>query len=158
MFTEAVKELDSWVIRQNEESRTEGMALLPPCEIRLLGQSALFEAAVDLPLVGTVDVDVFANYQHSVQTQFAKLLKKRGLLLDPVGHVAWMPQETQYENVYDGLLVKGFIAEPDFVLLSKALKAPNKNRILLVEYLACGASPLFLKLANKYGVDLEQFV
>lgn len=44
------------------------------------------------------------------------------------------------------------------VLLSKALKAPAKNRSLLTEYLAMGASERFLELAEKYHLDLEQFV
>ena len=44
------------------------------------------------------------------------------------------------------------------VLVSKALKAPAKNRSLLTEYLAKGASQRFLDMAKKYGVDLEQFL
>lgn len=50
------------------------------------------------------------------------------------------------------------VAEPDAVLLSKALKAPDKNRALLTEYLALGATERFLTLARKYALDLEQFL
>lgn len=50
------------------------------------------------------------------------------------------------------------IAEPEAVLVSKALKAPDKNRVLITDYLAHGPSPRFLALAEKYHVDLEQFL
>ncbi len=50
------------------------------------------------------------------------------------------------------------LAEPEAILLSKALKAPAKNRALIVEYLAKGATERFMTLAQKYALDLEQFV
>jgi hypothetical protein len=50
------------------------------------------------------------------------------------------------------------LAEPEAVLVSKALKAPAKNRQLLVEYLASGPSDRFMKLVAKHTVDLEQFL
>jgi hypothetical protein len=54
--------------------------------------------------------------------------------------------------------VEAFVADPDAVLVSKALKAAEKNRALVTEYLAKGASERFFDLARKYRVDLEQFV
>ena len=49
------------------------------------------------------------------------------------------------------------MADPDAVLISKALKAARKNEALITEYLAKGASERFFNLARKYRVDLEQF-
>jgi hypothetical protein len=43
-------------------------------------------------------------------------------------------------------------------LILEALKAPVRNRPLMTEYLANGASERFLALASKYEVDLEQFL
>ena len=51
-----------------------------------------------------------------------------------------------------------WVADPDAVLISKAYKAPEKNMGLITEYLAKGASERFFELAQKYAVDLEQFV
>ncbi len=76
----------------------------------------------------------------------------------PVGHEAWMPKETKYELVWDGHLVMGLVAHQDYVLASKALKAPAKNHALIVEYLASGATALFIELAETYAIDLEQFL
>ncbi len=69
-----------------------------------------------------------------------------------------MPAETQYSELYSGRFVRLLLADPEAVLVSKALKAPVRNRPLLTEYLAKGASDRFLKLASKYAVDLEQFL
>ncbi len=130
---------------------------MPPCRIRLIGQLALIEAKVDLSLVATSDVDVYATYQHPVQKEFERLLERHGFVLDPVGHEAWMPTETQYALVHPGANVRGEIADAECVLLSKALRAPVKNRNLITEYLAKGASARFLDLARRYGLDLGAF-
>jgi hypothetical protein len=50
------------------------------------------------------------------------------------------------------------VADPDAVLISKAARAPEKNKALITEYLAKGASERFFELARKHDVDLEQFV
>lgn len=68
-----------------------------------------------------------------------------------------MPRETKYDELFAGRHVRMLLAEPDAVLVSKALKAPVKNRALITEYLRGGASERFLKLALKYKVELERF-
>jgi hypothetical protein len=158
MFVRLLRELDEWVERSNREARSEGMAAIRPCSIRLLGQMALFEAGVPLTLVATHDVDVYANFDWAVRKELERLLARAGRVLDPLGHEVWMPQETEYDLVFTGRWVQGLVAQPDFVLLSKALKAPEKNRALIVELLATGASPRFFALAERYELDLEQFL
>ena len=69
-----------------------------------------------------------------------------------------MPRETRYDLLYKGTYVDAAVADPDAVLISKARKAPEKNKALITEYLAKGASERFFELAQKYAVDLEQFV
>lgn len=158
MFLELLRRLDRWIEDANAEAREEGMATLRPCTIRLLGQTALIEAGVELTLIATQDVDVYADYDFIVRKELERLLLARGRVLDPAGHEVWMPEETEYALVYEGRWVTGYVAEPDFVLLSKALKAPEKNRALIVELLATGPSERFLALAERYDLDLEQFL
>lgn len=134
------------------------MAAIRPCSIRLLGQMALLEADLPLTLVATHDFDVYADFDWAVRKEFEALLAKRGRVLDPLGDEVWMPAETQYDLVFEGRWIRGFVAQPDFVFLSKAMKAPEKNRALIVEVLATGASPRFLELAERYSLDLEQFL
>lgn len=158
MLIEVFAELDAWVTGANVQARRDGVLPHTPCEIRVLRQTALIEASVDLTLAATQDVDVYANYEWPVRKEFERLLHLRGKSLDAHGHEVWMPDETQYDLVYDGRNVKGRLAQTDFVLLSKALKAPTKNAALVTEYLARGASERFLRLTRRYTVDLEPFL
>jgi hypothetical protein len=119
---------------------------------------ALMETGVKLTLAATKDVDVYADYDDSVEREFGRLLAAAGHELDPVGHEIWMLRETRYTKLYAGRFVQMLLADPDAVLVSKALKAPAKNLPLIVEYLAAGASGRFLELADQYHLNLEQFL
>jgi len=158
MLRATFRALDEWVARENAAAAAQGLPQYRACAIRVFGQIALLEWGVELRLATTNDVDANANWEHAVQKKFEELLATHGKFLDPVGHEAWMPKETEYCAVYEGTYVTGAIAEPDFVLLSKALKAPAKNKSLLVEYLASGPSERFMALAKAYALDLEQFL
>ena len=152
------KQLDAWFVEQAREAQREGLPIPKKCRIRLLGQMALLEAGSTLTLANTKDVDVRADYEYSAQKEFERLLQKKGLILDPVGHEAWMPRETRYISLFAGRYVTLLAADQDAVLVSKASKAPAKNAVLIREYLSQGASERFFDLAETYDVDLEQFV
>jgi hypothetical protein len=156
MLRDIARQLDDWVTQRNREARVEGWAAIPPCKIRVVGQTALLEHGAPLTLAATRDVDVIADYEHTVETEFRRLLSAHGRDLDPLGHEIWMPKETEYSVVYKGRWVELSLADADAILVSKALKAPSKNRSLLLEFLARGASPRFLALARKYKLDLEK--
>jgi hypothetical protein len=158
MLAAVAAQLDAWVIAQNVAARGEGLLSLRPCRIRVLGQTALFESKAALQLNLTNDVDVYADYEYAIEVEFRRLLSAQGKELDPLVHEIWMPRETRYSDLFVGEYVTMQVADVDAVLVSKALKAPHKNRALIVEYLAAGASERFMALAKRYGVDLEQFV
>ena len=150
--------LDQWIARENVRARAEGVPAHRKCTIRVLGQAALLLAEVDLALTTTQDLDAYADYDWAVQQELERLLAKQGKVLDPHGREIWMPKETRYTPLYDGRYVRAFGSDPDVVLISKALKAPDKNEALIPEYLAKGASDRFFELAKKHAVDLERFV
>ena len=150
--------LDQWVARENIRARADGTRAYGSCSVRVLGQSALWAAGADLALTVTQDLDAYGDYEWPVQQELERLLAENGKVLDPHGNEVWMPRETRYEPLYQGTFVEAFVADPDAVLVSKALKAAEKNRALVTEYLAKGASERFFDLARKYRVDLEQFV
>jgi hypothetical protein len=151
------EKLDTWVVAQNVAAAAEGLPRHRPCTIRVLGQTALLEAELSLRLAATLDVDVRADYDDAVRREFERLLAAAGRELDPVAHEIWMPRETRYLDFYAGRFVRVELAEPEAVLVSKALKAPLKNGPLVTEYLALGPSERFVALARKYKLDLEQF-
>lgn len=158
MLVRVAEALDAWAVARSIEARADGTPPLAACEIKLLGQTALLEQNAPLTLANTNDIDVRANYAQAVEQEFRRLVEREGKELDPVGHEIWMPRETRYTELFHGELVTLLVADVEAVLVSKALKAPAKNRSLLTEYLAKGASQRFLDMAKKYGVDLEQFL
>ena len=157
-LAEIFRALDQWVARENIRARAEGTPAYRSCSVRVLGQSALWAAGVDLTLTTTHALDANADYEWAVQRELERLLAENGKVLDPHGHEVWMPRETRYNPLYRGTFVEALVADADAVLISKALKAAEKNRALVTEYLAKGASERFFELARKYRVDLEQFV
>jgi len=103
-------------------------------------------------------VERTADYEFAVEQEFRRLLALEGRDLDSLGGEVWMPAETTYQPLFTGHYVTLLAADADSVLVSKALKAPRKNQPLLTEYLARGPSERFLNLAEKYELDLEQFL
>jgi hypothetical protein len=151
------EQLDDWIASRNREARAAGTLQLARCRIRVLGQTALMEAGAPLSLAATNDVDVYADYEFPIQQEFERLLQAQGKALDPLGHEIWMPKETEYSVIHAGRFVEVSVADIAAVLVSKGLKAPAKNRVILMEYFARGASERFLMLARKYRLDLGQF-
>jgi hypothetical protein len=158
MLTPLFKVLDEWIMDENKKSQKEGFVPLKPCEIYIIGQTALIEADLKFHLAATMDVDVYRELEYSIKKQFESLLKAEGKELDPVGHEAWMPEETKWISLFEGQFVRGFISKPEYIMVSKALKAPKKNHTLLIDYIASEPPDLFFELAAKYEVNLEDFL
>jgi hypothetical protein len=159
MLTEVLKNLDNWVIEENRARSARAVLLLPEVQIRVIGQTALIEANLNLEIVATMDVDLIDQIEHTVKQKFEELLKVYGKTLDPVGHEAWMPAETEYHEIFKGEWIAGSLAKPVFIILSKAKFAPEKNGNLIADYLASDALDIrIFDLAEKYKVDLDQFV
>ena len=96
MLRDIAAQLDEWFVERAREAREEGLASPQACTIRVHGQMALFERELKLNLVATQDVDVRADFGYAARKEFERLLAERNLVLDPVGHEAWMPKETEY--------------------------------------------------------------
>ncbi len=157
MLKEVCKELDKWLTEENQE-RAEMGTLVQHCELYIIGQTALLEARMGIRLAATMDVDLHKQLHGAIREKLDALLAIHGKKIDPVGHEAWMPKETQFNPIYAGKFVKCFVAQPEYVLVSKAKMARKKNENLIIEYLGTQPSPLFLQLAKKYEIDLEEFL
>jgi hypothetical protein len=149
--------LDKWCVKENILRRSLGSLLIKPFRVRLLGQTALIELKPKLKLFQTHDVDAYADFEYSVMKKFEELLKKTKKIYDRLSYEIWMPEETEYQTIFKGELLTVQIAKIEYILISKAKMDPTKNKTLLAEYLKKGPSQLFLKLAKKYGIKLEQF-
>jgi len=157
MIKECAKKLDKWLVDENKK-RAETGTLPLKCTIKVIGQTALIEAGLKMQLAATMDVDFREQLHGIVREKLAQFLSEYGKQIDPVGHEAWMPEETEYHEIFSGKFVECFIAIPEYVLISKAKMAPSKNKNLIIEYLGTSPTPLFFELATKYGVNLEDFL
>lgn len=143
------EELDLKISLANRELREQGSLEIPRFFIKILGQSALIEAKIDLQLFATIDVDAYVNFNSYAKTLFSSVLKKHNLFYDELSNEIWMPKETQYVHIFKGQTFDGFIAQAEFVLVSKLLKAPAKNRNILIEYLSKEPSDLFFETVQR---------
>ena len=150
--------LDQWVTAENQSATIEGFRLLPKSIFRVVGQAALLEANVQFNVAATVDVDVLNNAKHEVVAKLSELLMAEGLELDPLSNEIWMPSETLYIEIFKGDWVTAMRAETEFIMVSKALKAPSKNRVLLRNYVAMRPPTSFFKMCEKYNVDLNAVI
>ena len=152
------EQLDQWVTTENQSATIEGFPLLPQSVFRVVGQAALLEAHVQFNVAATVDVDVLNNARHEVVAKLSELLNAEGLELDPLGNEIWMPSETLYVDIFRGDWITAMRAETEHIMVSKALKAPTKNRVLLRSYIATRPPESFFKMCEKYRVDLNGII
>ena len=129
------KKLDLWCVKENQKRRRDGALSIKPFLLRIVGQTALHLSGVDLHLNRTHDIDAYANFEYIVMRQFETLLKQVGKIYDRYSYQIWMPPETRYETYYKGSLLTVEISKIEYVLISKALKEPIKNKLLLKQYL-----------------------
>lgn len=155
MLLKIFQQLDQEIIALNLELQAEGSREIPNFYIKIVGQSALLEGNTGLVLNATMDIDAFANFVWVAREKFCDILKQNHLVYDSLSSEIWMPEETKYVHLYKGYIVDGYYAEPEYVLLSKIVKAPKKNKNLILQYLAKGPSKLFLQLCKSHKVDLE---
>jgi len=149
------QQLDLEIIDLNLQLQAEGSREIPKFYVKIVGQSALLEANTGLVLNATMDIDAYANFVWVAREMFCNILNQNHLVYDDLSNEIWMPEETKYVHLYNGYVVDSYYAEPEYVLLSKIVKAPQKNKNLIVQYLAKGPSKLFLLLCKKYNVDLK---
>jgi len=157
MLKKLFKDLDNWTQKTNKELIKETLPTIKPFYIKVLGQTALIESKIKLNLFSTMDMDMYSDCNYLVKKELERLLSKHKKFLDGFSNEIWMPKETEYELFYEGKVLKAYLAKAEYVLISKALKAPEKNKNIIQEYLSKQPSELFIKLAKKYKVDLKVF-
>lgn len=157
MLKEVCKDFDKWLGVENRK-RTESGTFLLQYEIQVIGQTALLEAHLGIRLAATMDVDLYKQLHGVARQKLDELFARYGKKIDPVGHEAWMPKETKFNVLYAGKFAKCTVAQPEYVLISKAKMAREKNRNLIIEYVGTQPTPLFFQLAEKYEINLEVFL
>jgi len=157
------KELSDWIEAYNLELDPDDFGKLKPVEVRILGQMTLLAndvAANILTLQRTNDLDaVIEKNDWNIKRILDKeILRKHGLELDPQSDDIWIPPGAKYHLLQDFKNVRLKLLDAESALVSKAVKARKKNKILIIDALASGQFPNLAKRIEAHGGDLEYFI
>jgi len=159
---EIFKHLDAWMEEENLRRRAEDDFVLSKILIRVLGQcSLILHPAVNLNLFATFDLDAVIKSLASggfdeTKKKLTQLLYDENLELESDAHLIWLPNEATFTEIMDTARIKCEVVDPIYALCSKAIKAKEKNRILVRDALIEYGDEL-KGLIVKYGGDLEYF-
>ena len=128
-------------------------------EIQMLGQMSLLmnkDITTKLTLAHTKDVDALLKGKSGESQVFRKVVKSNGLEFDELSEEVWIPKDAKFLEYYDSPYVKVTYLDPISALTSKAIKAKEKNRILVRDGLKIFGDTLATKIASNGG-DIEYF-
>ena len=128
--------------------------------MRLLGQMSLLvnkKVSTILSLAQTADRDAQLDMDSVVKKELTSILKKYGLIYDEDSKLIWIPPGAKFEILFDlkNVVVKSI--DPESALVSKAVKAPEKNKQLIREAIASGKFKTLIARIEKNGGKLEFF-
>lgn len=152
--------LENRILLADQEAGLNGLVLSPKTiEIRVVGQASLLAdtfLGMKLELEQTHDFDAFVKAAYPIESILRNLLQEYGFSFDNLSEQIWMPEDTVWEKCFEGDFVIILKARAIDVLVSKAIKAPVKNRKLVVDALDIYGDELIGRI-QKYGGNLENF-
>jgi hypothetical protein len=153
------KILEDEISLANLERAKNSEPRIKPIKITILGQFALIinqGISEKIPLAATMDVDALFEGDWSFRKIFERTLKDSGLILDELSSEIWIPPQSQYVCYYKSAQITIQGLTPIYCLLSKAIKAPDKNKVLIINALEIYGTELS-DLIKKFNGDLNFF-
>ncbi len=157
------KELNERIESENLERENSGAPKVRPVEIQVLGQMTLLAnemIAKVLTLQRTGDLDALIKAtEHFAQEVLQKdILPRYGLVLDSDSILIWIPPKSKFETFCDFRFVRVKLLDPESALVSKAVKASKKNKLLIVEAIASEKFSGLVERIQENGGDLSYFL
>ena len=146
--------------QENDFRRTEGLRPLSPSKIQILGQLSLLmddKISTSFHLQATSDLDARLELEFSVKKKLQELLQTEGLVYDEDSPLIFLPKGSRELALFDFKNLKVTRIDPESALVSKALKAPQKNRILIIDVAGAEIFPDLIDRMRREGVNLDQF-
>ena len=153
-------DLDHRIDEENKLRTGSGARIISQSDIKVLGQTSLLaqpELTYQLELAQTGDLDAQIRSEHFVKVELKKILPKYHLIYDEDSELIFTPKGSQFNSLgeYKNLNVK--VIDPESALVSKAVKAPKKNKQLIRLALAIGEYPMHAKRILIEGGSLDNF-
>lgn len=160
LLRKVFQELDSRIEKENVIRREDGALPVSACEIKILGQMSLLandKVSAILSLAQTADMDAVMTRNTFAKKELKETLKQYGLEYDEDSEKVWLPKNSKFLLLFELKNVVVKIIDPESALVSKAVKAPAKNKILIREAIASGEFPELARRITKEGGKLEYF-
>jgi hypothetical protein len=154
------RELDGRIGAENETRRGDGRLPIAKAEVTLLGQMSLLvdeRVSAVLALAQTGDMDARLNMEHFAKSELKKLLPNYGLIYDEDSSLIWIPPGARFSELFDLVHVVVRKIDAESALVSKAVKAPEKNKQLIRQAIALGTFPRLMERILEQGGNLERF-
>jgi len=167
----AFDEIELLLQEEWKERRNEGNSYSrPTLEFKIVGQAAILLSTFaneltkeGVLLTSTSEIDAITIPQAHAWPRFhdiRSILERKGIPFDDLSDQIWMPSETEYTQIYPNddsfTMLTVLIADSESVLISKAVKAPKKNKRLLEAYFASGlVTQRFKDMAKKYNMKID---
>jgi hypothetical protein len=122
----------------NQEREADNLAPIAQVHLKLLGQSALMFNPVisqQLTLIQTRDLDAIIEGDWSSRSLVKRAISRLGLEYDDLSKEIWIPPGAQFISLFEDNIMKLEALDPFYTFLSKAVKAPEKNKQLIVQAL-----------------------
>lgn len=160
ILAKVFEELNSAIEVENLDRRESGTPTISKSEVTILGQTSLLvqpEITHVLSLAQTGDLDARLKVENFVKQKLKEILPKHGLLYDEDSPLIFIPKGSHLSFFLELKNLVVFVIDPESALVSKAVKAPDKNRQLIREAIAAGIFPKLIERILAEGGDLDDF-
>lgn len=145
----------------NQDRRREGLFALSRARVQILGQISLLvheKASAILNLTQTADLDATLTMDDTAKEELKSLLRNNGYVYDEDSNLIWIPEGAEFLPFLElnNIVVESI--DPESALVSKAVKAPEKNRQLIRQAIASNQFPTLVDRILKNGGKLETFL
>lgn len=154
-------ELDRRIAILAKERAETGGPKIAKAEVKILGQMSLLaneDVSARIALADTADLDALLSTEYVVERELRRILKEHDLVYDETSNEIWIPPGAHFEEFFDFEHVRVTRIDAESALVSKAVKAKEKNKILVRRALSTGGFPTLAERIEKHGGDLAYFL
>lgn len=153
-FSRFLKDLEQELTVAHEARLSDGAPPLATLRVKILDQTALRihpHTAPQLHIIQTADLDALLVGDWTGKRILQQCLAKIGLVYDEHSTDVWIPPQATFTELYRSERLNVEVLDPLWCLVSKAVKAPTKNRYLIQDAIALYGEELVSMITKAGG-------
>ena len=154
------KLLENQIQVENRDRLISGSPAISRSRIEILGQTSLLiqpELTYGLSLAQTGDLHAVLRADHFVKQSLKKILPTYEFIYDEDSPLIFIPEQSRFFPFLNLSMLEVVVIDPESALVSKAVKAPEKNIQLIRQAIASNEFPSLVERIIKAGGDLKKF-